>query len=83
MKKVIAIMPIKLKNERLPGKNTMILGGKPLLCHELDTLKRVTGINEIYVSRNNKICTKKERRNSRSFEKNNFEIIFLRHRAFV
>ncbi len=29
--KTVAMMPIKLHNERLPGKNTMILGGKPLL----------------------------------------------------
>lgn len=36
-------MPIKLINERCPGKNTRLLGGKPLLCHELDNLKE-TGI---------------------------------------
>lgn len=41
--KIVAIMPIKLKNERCPGKNTRLLGGKPLLQHELDSLKR-TGI---------------------------------------
>ena len=28
---IIAIMPIKLQNERLPGKNTKLLGDKPLL----------------------------------------------------
>lgn len=49
MSKVVAIMPIKLKNERLPGKNVMLLGDKPLLCHELDTLKMVNGIDDIYV----------------------------------
>lgn len=38
-----AIMPIKLHNERCPGKNTRILAGKPLLQHELDTLK-LTGL---------------------------------------
>ena len=36
---VTAIMPIKLKNERCPGKNTRLLGQKPLLHYELDTLK--------------------------------------------
>jgi CMP-N-acetylneuraminic acid synthetase len=40
---IIAIMPIKLKNERCPGKNTRLLGGKPLLQHELDNLK-ATGL---------------------------------------
>lgn len=37
--KIIAIMPIKLHNERCPGKNTRMLGSKPLLQWELDSLK--------------------------------------------
>lgn len=41
--KTVAIMPIKLINERCPGKNTRLLGGKPLLQHELDNLKQ-TGL---------------------------------------
>lgn len=41
--KIIAIMPIKLNNERLPGKNTKLLGNKPLLQYELDNLKK-TGL---------------------------------------
>lgn len=41
--KTIAIMPIKLKNERCPGKNTRMLGSKPLLQWELDSLK-ATGL---------------------------------------
>lgn len=36
--KTVAIMPIKMKNERCPGKNTRLLGGKPLLRYELDSL---------------------------------------------
>ena len=36
--KIVAIMPIKLKNERCPGKNTRMLGDKPLLQYELDNL---------------------------------------------
>ena len=36
---ISAIMPIKLKNERCPGKNTRLLGDKPLLHYELDSLK--------------------------------------------
>lgn len=36
--KIVAIMPIKLNNQRCPGKNTRILGNKPLLQHELDSL---------------------------------------------
>lgn len=41
--KIVAIMPIKLKNERCPGKNTRMLGTKPLLQYELDSLK-ATGL---------------------------------------
>ena len=41
--KTVAIMPIKLINERCPGKNTKMLGDKPLLQHELDSLKK-TGL---------------------------------------
>lgn len=46
---VVAVMPIKLQNERLPGKNTMLLGGKPLLQYELESLKQVEGIDRIFV----------------------------------
>lgn len=57
MKKIIAIMPIKMNNERLPGKNTMILAGKPLLQHELLSLQKIKEIKEIYVyCSNEEIC---------------------------
>ena len=36
--KTVAIMPLKLNNERLPGKNTKLLGDKPLLQYELEAL---------------------------------------------
>ena len=47
--KTVAIMPIKLSNERLPGKNTNLLGGTPLLCHQLLALLKVEGIDDIFV----------------------------------
>ena len=46
---ITAIMPIKLKNERCPGKNTRILGDKPLLQHELDSLKATMMCDSINV----------------------------------
>lgn len=52
---VVAVMPIKLENERLPGKNTMLLGGKPLLQYELESLKQIGEIEKIYV-----YCSQKE-----------------------
>ncbi|MDT2370757.1 acylneuraminate cytidylyltransferase family protein [Enterococcus faecium] len=47
--KIIAIMPIKLKNERCPGKNTRMLGNKPLLQYELDNLIATNLCDEINV----------------------------------
>ena len=46
---ITAIMPIKLKNERCPGKNTRILGNKPLLQWELDNLKQTALCDSINV----------------------------------
>lgn len=42
-------MPIKLNNERLPGKNTMELAGKPLLQHQLLATQQTGLADEIYV----------------------------------
>lgn len=47
--RIVAIMPIKLKNERCPGKNTRMLGAKPLLQYELDSLKATGLCDEINV----------------------------------
>lgn len=47
--KTIAVMPIKLKNERCPGKNTRMLGNRPLLRYELDNLIKTNLCNNIYI----------------------------------
>ena len=52
--KIVAIMPIKLNNERCPGKNTRLLGGKPLLQYELDSLIETGLCDEINVFCSNK-----------------------------
>ena len=50
MSRVVAFVPVKLNNERLPGKNTKAFdGGKPLIQYILNTLKETRGIDEIYV----------------------------------
>lgn len=50
MKKVVAFVPVKLNNERLPGKNTKAFDdGTPLIALILRTLRSVRGIDEIYV----------------------------------
>jgi CMP-N-acetylneuraminic acid synthetase len=45
----VAFVPIKLNNERLPNKNILPLGEKPLCRHLLDTLLKVAPIDDIYV----------------------------------
>ena len=47
--KIAAVMPIKLNNERLPGKNTKLLGGKPLLRYALDNLIETKMVDDVSV----------------------------------
>lgn len=46
--KLVAFVPIKLTNQRLPGKNLLPLGGKPLCQFIFDTLLKVKGIDKVY-----------------------------------
>ena len=48
--KIVAIVPMKLNNRRLPQKNTKpFTNGKPLCYYILSTLLTVDGIDEVYV----------------------------------
>jgi len=48
--KIVAVVPMKLNNTRLPQKNTKsFTNGKPLCYHILSTLLTVDEIDEIYV----------------------------------
>lgn len=47
--KIVSIMPIKLNNERLPGKNTKLLGEKPLIQYELENLLKTEMLDSINV----------------------------------
>lgn len=48
--KNVAVVPMKLNNQRLPQKNTKCFtNGKPLCFYILSTLKKVQNIDEIYV----------------------------------
>ena len=50
MLRVVAFVPIKTNNERLPGKNTKsFTNGKPLMTYILNTLQKVRNVDEIYV----------------------------------
>lgn len=48
--KVVAVVPVKMNNERTPGKNTKAFSdGTPLIHCVLKSLKQVESIDEIYV----------------------------------
>ena len=48
--KIVAVVPMKLNNERLPGKNTKKFdNGEPLCCYILNTLLNSKYIDEVYV----------------------------------
>ena len=48
--KTVAFVPVKLNNERAPGKNTKQFGdGTPLITHFLRTLVSVPEFDEVYV----------------------------------
>lgn len=55
--KAVSFIPIKLNNQRLPGKNTMLLNGRPLCDYIFDTIQKVPDIQERYVyCSDRKIC---------------------------
>ncbi len=47
--KIVAFIPIKLNNERLPGKNTMLLNGRPTCDYIFETISNIDIIDEKYV----------------------------------
>lgn len=48
--KIVAVVPMKLNNRRLPQKNTKsFTNGKPLCYYILNTLLKITEIDEVYV----------------------------------
>lgn len=47
--KVVSLIPIKLNNQRLPGKNLMDLNGRPLCDYIFQTVSGIDEIDEKYV----------------------------------
>ena len=48
--KIVAVVPMKLNNRRLPQKNTKVFkNGKPLCWYILSTLLKIKSIDEVYV----------------------------------
>ncbi len=49
MEKIVSFIPIKLNNQRLPGKNTLLLDGKPTCEYIFETINQIDEISEKYV----------------------------------
>ncbi|MCD8290427.1 MAG: acylneuraminate cytidylyltransferase family protein [Prevotella sp.] len=47
--RIVSFIPIKLNNQRLPGKNLLPLNGKPTCQYIFETIKTVEEIDEKYV----------------------------------
>lgn len=47
--KVVSFIPIKLNNQRLPGKNLLLLNGRPVCEYIFDTVNVIDNIDEKYV----------------------------------
>ena len=47
--KVVALVPVKLRSQRVPGKNARNLGGHPLCWYVCNTLLSVSEIDEVCV----------------------------------
>lgn len=57
--KIVAVVPIKLNNMRLPNKNIKEFdNGKPLCCYVLETLLSVKDIDAVYVYCSNELIKK-------------------------
>lgn len=48
--KILAIIPARAGSKRLPGKNSKVLGGKPLIAWSIAAAKNCTLITEVIVS---------------------------------
>ena len=47
--KIVSFIPIKLNNQRLPGKNTMLLNGRPTCDYIFETISNCKNIDEKYI----------------------------------
>jgi CMP-N-acetylneuraminic acid synthetase len=48
--KTCAVVPIKTNNQRVPGKNTRLLHGKPLYYYAFSELSRCTLVDDVYIN---------------------------------
>lgn len=47
---VVAVVPAKARSRRLPGKNTALLAGKPLLSYSIEVARKAESVDAVIVS---------------------------------
>ena len=55
MKKVIAMIPVRLGSKRVPNKNLRMLGNKPLVAYAIEAAKASEVFDEIYINSESEI----------------------------
>ncbi|MBO3116688.1 acylneuraminate cytidylyltransferase family protein [Winogradskyella sp. DF17] len=55
MKQTIAIIPARAGSKRIPNKNIINFGGKPLIAHSIEYANQSTIFDDIYVSTDSKV----------------------------
>lgn len=53
---VVAMIPARAGSRGLPGKNTLLLGGKPLIAHSIEAALHCPGIEMVYVNSDDPKC---------------------------
>ena len=50
MKKIIAMIPVRLGSKRIPNKNLRLLGNKPLVAYIIEAAIKADVFDEIYIN---------------------------------
>lgn len=68
-KKIIAVIPARLGSNRIKAKNLRMLGDKPLIYYMIETLKKSTLVDEIYINSDSELFEKIAKRYDVNFYK--------------
>jgi len=74
MTKIVAMIPARLGSKRIKNKNIRLLGGRPLICHVLNTAKKTGIFSEIYINSESDIFTDIAKEYSVKFYKRSKEL---------
>lgn len=72
--KVISVVPARLGSQRIKVKSLRLLNGKPLIEYILDTLKKTTYLNDVYINSDSELFGEIAKRNQVKFYKRRAEL---------